>query len=326
MALNATSFANQVINDTCMIDFRRENTVLPVVMESEESRKILDWFAKMGPTSGFAAAININRMVYSGSALDPSCADGYTQVVSFPSSVEDPDLSAAYGAATTEIQQYKIDKFAIGTHRLPAVHRLLNSAGPLIRENKLMLDIKVMMNKMEEGFINDMISSSTPASVNAGTATNFTLRTGSEANLLADLAALDGACNVYNIPQDDRILILPTSTRGKILQYPHLVNSLIMDRQYSNLATAELSQIMGFKLIFTNSAPSTVGLMIALQRVFFIQPVGFIIEDLKAPARLGDYTRVWTLAGWGTTGKIVNAADGDGWSIAREGVFAVTIS
>jgi hypothetical protein len=323
MTLSSTHFpTGQVLTDVLLTDFRRDNNVLALLMGTPTSRGIENWFRQMGPTGGYAAGLNIQRLVMG--SLDPT--DGYSTITSFPSSTEDPDLSSSYAAITTENQQIKLNRFAIGTCRLPATHELLNSSGNLLIQEKLRADAQRIKDKLEEGLLLDLISSGTPETAVSGVEARFGLDTSAEANLLADLAILAAAFDKQNVPLDDRYLILPSAARGKFLKWTNIVEWTRMAPGNVDLANYTIAKIMGFQLVFSNSLSSGSGVGICTQKCYFIMPTGFVMEELKDINRLGTYNRIWCLASWGAIGKTVSADDGNTWGPAKEGIFNITVS
>lgn len=321
MALDSGNIAEQIERDRVLADFRRNSGIYNIFSETPQARDLLAQALANGPRGGFAKKVSVPRL--NQTTLNPT--DGY-YAASYPG-LEDVDLSSAYGVLTDDTMEFNLDKYFIGTHRLPVLHELTHVAGAVLRDAKYQSDRQEMIDNVEEGFCRDMISSARPASVAAGVSTRFALDTSSQAALASDLALLVGDMGAQNVPDgEEKVMILHSSVKGKLLQWPDLISSDIGMGGSASFAEGEILKVMGFRLAFTNSISAESGLVIASSRAAIVNPLGFVIEDVKSKDTVSTYSRIWTTIGWGALGKTVAAADGDAWSTAREGIVSLDVT
>lgn len=323
MALQTPNFVDAAVKDQLMTDFRRTNELLNVLLDGQASRDVLQQALNEGASGGFAKQLVLPMKEQD--ALSPT--DGYSAILTFPSSNSDPDLSSGYDVITDTSILYDINRQAIGTHRLPDIEKWTHAAGSLLGNAKVQADLQEMRDVIEEAVIADMDRLSGFQTAAAGVGAKFPLVTTSQTSLLDDIFDLTGEFNRQNIPRGDRWLALPAAREGLAVKYDGLASNDftgIGDRQ-----EAIFDRIGGFNIIYTNSLSSSRGMAFTSAAYAVVMPMGIQVESLRDKDRIGDFTRVYTVFGIGSNRELVStAANGDAVTVptSRPGIISLDIT
>lgn len=320
MALNSDNFVNAHVTDQLMTDFRRDNPLLNLLMDSAASRGVLQRALAAGGPGGFAKKLTLPLMKQA--ALSPT--DGYTSVSSFPSAIENPDLSSAYPIPTDEAIPYNINHVAVGTRFLPELQKWTHASGDLLQDALVQADLQEIRDTIEEAVCTELVSVGVLAA--GGAQTKFPVVTTSQSALLGDLADLQGEFNRQNVPRDDRWIVLNSKHEGIAVEYDGLAS-----RDFPGVgdrAEGRVFRVGGMNLLFTNSMPAGSGAALTTSAFALVMPKGIQVEVLRDKDRIGDYTRLYAMFGFGALKEVVDAADGvtPADNVERAGIISLAVT
>jgi CBS domain-containing protein len=321
MALNSSNFVDAVVTDQLMTDFRRDNQLLDVLLSSPASQRVLAMALAQGGSAGFAKKLQIPLLPQA--ALNPT--DGYSTVTSFPSSTENPDLSSGYAIPTDLTVPFDINRVAVGTHFLPELQKWTHAAGALLQDGKIQADLQEMRDVIEEAVVDELVT--VGARTTASAMGKFPLVTTSEAAVLSDFADIMAELNRQNVPKENRFFAMNPAHEGLAVEWAGVGGSTDYPGM-GDRAAGRFTRIAGMNIIYTSSLGTAEAVAFSLDRFALVLPMGIVPEVLRDKDKIGDYTRLYTMFGYGALGKPIASADGNtpGDNPQREGVVSIAVT
>lgn len=322
--MQSANFQSAVLNDLLLTDLKNEKPLLNVLMGSAASQDVMARIRAISTAGGFASSVTIPLL--KTQALSPT--DAYGTFSSLPSSTEDPTLAASDYAALDDYDVHlAVNRFILGANYISTIHQAAHAAGSLLKNQAVINNRNRIGDLLEQGVVADMISSTVYESVSSGAGVKFALDFSSEANLLTDLAQLHGEFSRQNVPLDKRWLCLPAVREAHMpVRYGGFSS-----RDYDvggSRASGSIREVAGFKLIFSNNVGSSDAVAFNPDQYVTVMPLGVVVEELKDISKVGDFLRMYAVAGWGSISEISTAADGNSptFNAQRRGVVACSVS